>query len=88
MQKIKQFFNGGLTTEFYENSSDELAPLFLHVYDFWELSTIGITSRTVIISAIYNKGDQIDIGNYRPVSLSNLDTQTIKFILIILKNLM
>ena len=62
--------NGGLTTEFYINFSNELAPLLLGVYDsWWKVGTMGVTSSTGIIFAIYKKGDQKDIENYSPVAL-------------------
>ena len=44
---------------FYQQFSNELAPVFLDVYDSWgTLGTMGVTSRTEIICAIYKKGDK------------------------------
>ena len=61
--------NDGLTAEFYKNFSNELAPILLDVYDSWgKLGTMGVTSRTGIISAIYKKVDKKDIANYRAFS--------------------
>ena len=38
------------------NFSNELAPVFLDVYDSWgKLDTMGVTYRTEIISAIYKR---------------------------------
>ena len=34
---------------------------------------MGVTARTGIISTIYKNGDKRDIGNYRLISISNLD---------------
>ena len=48
--------NDGLTAEFYKHFSNELAPVFLDVYDSWgKLDTMGVTYRTGIISAIYKR---------------------------------
>ena len=46
--------NDGLKSVFYKHFSNELVPVLLVVYDSWgNLGTMGITSRTEIISAIY-----------------------------------
>ena len=48
--------NDGLTAEFYKHFSNELAPVFLHVYDSCgKINTMGVTSRTGIISVIYER---------------------------------
>ena len=45
-----------LTAEFYKQVSNELTSVLLDVYDSWGmLGTMGVTSRTETISAIYKK---------------------------------
>ena len=51
--------NDGVRAEFYKRFSNELAPVLSDVYDSWgKLGTMGVTFRTGIISAIYEKGDK------------------------------
>ena len=61
LKSEKKSGNDGLKAVF------ELAPVLLDFYDSrGKLGTISVTSRTVIISATYKKGDKRDIENYRP----------------------
>ena len=51
--------NDGITAEFYKHFSNEMAPILLEIYNSWkQLGTIGISSRTGIISVIYKKRQQ------------------------------
>ena len=48
--------NDALTAEFYKHFSNEIAPVLLDVYGSWgKLDTMGVTSRTEIISVIYKR---------------------------------
>ena len=48
--------NDGLRVEFYKHFSNELAPVFLDVYDSWgKLGTMVVTSRTGISIIFYIK---------------------------------
>ena len=48
--------NNGLTAEFYEHFSNELAPVLLDVYNSWgKLGTMDVISRIEIISVSYKK---------------------------------
>ena len=52
----KSLGNDGLTAEFYEHFSNELAPVLWDVYDSWgKLCTMGVTSRTGISVIFYIK---------------------------------
>ena len=51
--------SSGLTAELYKHCSNELAPILLDFLTPQEkLCTMGVTSRTGIISVIYQKDDQ------------------------------
>ena len=61
--------NDSLTAEFYIHFSNEIASHLLDVCDYWgKLDTMGVTSRTGIIFAIYKNGDEKDIENSGPIS--------------------
>ena len=48
--------NDGLTEKFCKHFLNELASVLLDVYDSWvKLGTMGVTSRTGVIHAIYKK---------------------------------
>ena len=48
--------NDGLTAEFYKHFLNDLAPVLFDVYGSWgKLDTMGVTSSSGIISAIYEK---------------------------------
>ena len=62
--------NNGLTAEFYKHCSNELALVFLDVYDSWgKLDTMGVTSRTGISMIFYIKRViKKRLQNYGPIS--------------------
>ncbi len=40
------------------------------------------TQRVAIIMLLYKKGDVLDMGNYRPISLTNVDYKILAYILL------
>ena len=60
--------NDAITAKFSKQFSNEVAPVFLDIYESWKkLGIMGITFRTGIISVIYKKGAKNDIRNYKPI---------------------
>ena len=60
--------NDGLKAVFYKHFSNELAPMFLDVYDSCgKLGTISVTSRTGIISVTYKNGDNAMLKTIDPL---------------------
>ena len=52
----------------------KLAPILLGMFHSWDkLDTMGVSSRTVVISVIYKKVDKKGAVNYRSILVLNLD---------------
>ena len=64
----------GLSVEFYRHFWDVIGMILVDVYnDGFEKSELTLSQRTGIISLLYKKGDPTDLGNWRPISLLNID---------------
>lgn len=73
-QPNKSPASDGLTSEFYKTFADILAPILLKVYRNMEEKEVSESMATGIITILYkNKGSQLKLENYRPLSLLNTD---------------
>ena len=72
----------GLTAEFYRQFwpvlRDDLMAVFQTIYDNGYMS---LSQRTGIIRLLYKKGDRKDVGNWRPISLLNVDYKIVAKVL-------
>lgn len=73
----------GFTAEWYKSMREQLGPTLLKAFN-WILQKkeIPVSWREAIIFVIPKNGkDKLDCGNYRPVSVLNVDYKLITFIL-------
>ena len=65
----------GLSSEFYKEFADVLAPILLMVYQSMEEGQMVPESMaTGVITILFkNRGSRLELGNYRPISLLNSD---------------
>ena len=72
----------GITVEFYRNFWEDLKVTALNIfnscYKFQELTDI---QKIGALSLIYKKNDPLDLNNYRPITLLNIDTKIIAYAL-------
>jgi hypothetical protein len=72
----------GLTTEFYQAFSEQIAPLLLVLYREVETrKSLPESQKDATIILLYKKGDRKDIRNYRPISLLNVDLKIVTKVL-------
>uniref|UniRef100_A0A3P9CYM2 Reverse transcriptase domain-containing protein n=1 Tax=Maylandia zebra TaxID=106582 RepID=A0A3P9CYM2_9CICH len=75
--------NDGFPSDFYKVFVDELAPRLLSVYqDAFQRGRLPFSMRSAVITLLHKKGkDPQHCGNYRPISLINVDEKIISKIL-------
>lgn len=71
----------GLSDEFYQCFWKDLKQLFQDTLKCtFENDQMSYSQRLAVISLISKKGDQTNIKNYRPISLTNTDYKIIDFV--------
>ena len=82
MKKNKSPGLDGITTEFYQAFWHILGNILVDVYnDSYRLGKLSDSQRKAVMSLIFKKGDEDDITNYRPISLTNVDYRILAFTL-------
>ncbi len=73
----------GLTASFYKKFATFLVPHLVCCYNkAFITGELIATQRVAIIMLLYKKGDVLDMGNYRPISLTNVDYKILAYILL------
>ncbi len=73
----------GLTAAFYKNFAELLVPLLANCLNkAFITGHLTPTQHLVIIVLLFKKGDPLGIGNYRPISLTNVNYKILAYILL------
>ena len=82
MKKNKSPGMDGITTEVYQAFWLLLGNLLVDVFnESYELGKLPDSQRKSVMSLIFKRGDEDDISNYRPISLTNTDYRILAFTL-------
>ena len=72
----------GLTVEFYQAFWPLLGNFMIDVYnESYQNGSLPESQRMAVMSLIFKKGDEENIENYRPISLTNVDYRILAFTL-------
>ena len=88
LEAIKQLCIGkspssdGLTSSFYKDFAEKLAPILYHVFNkAFAISSVSMNQYLAIIILLYKHGQQNVLTNYRPISLTNTDYKILAYVL-------
>ena len=82
MKKNKSPGLDGICIEFYQTYWPIVGQLLRDVFnESYENETLTDSQRKSVISLIFKNGDNEDIANYRPISLTNVDYRILAFVL-------
>ena len=82
MKKSKSPGLDGITVEFYQAFWPLIGRLVVDVFnESHDHGTLPISQRKSVMSLIFKKGNEEDISNYRPISLTNVDYRLLAFTL-------
>ena len=72
----------GITTEWYQAFWPLVGELLVDVFnEGHQLGSLSDSQRKAVMSLIFKKGDDDNISNYRPISLTNVDYRILAFTL-------
>jgi hypothetical protein len=82
MRNNKSPGSDGLPAEFYKTFWDDVEDLFIEMTkEAYKKGELPPTLKKAILTLIFKKGDKVNIGNYRPISLTNVEYKVITVIL-------
>ena len=72
----------GLTVEFYRQFWNNLKNIMVKVFNNnYEKKELTNSQKKGAISLIYKKDDPLSLNNYRPITLLNIDTKLLAYVL-------
>ena len=72
----------GICIEFYKKFWPVVGRLLVDVFnDSYAEGILPDSERTAVMTLIFKKGEEDEIGNFRPISLTNVDYRILAFIL-------
>ena len=72
----------GISVEFYKTFWHIFGELIVASYnEAYDNGSLSESQKCAVISLIFKKGNKQDIGNYRPISLTNVDYKILAFVL-------